>query len=100
MANGFPLKIVICSEVKLDKILPHSDLWEKPVGWAEEWLYNLTFPSQPTGWIVKPFRKRGNQPDTHPTSTRLQPDPNHIPTQPKSNLNPNPSPVQHNPNPF
>ena len=31
----------------IQKFLPHSDLLEKPVGWAEEWLYNLT-PTQPT----------------------------------------------------
>ena len=28
----------------IHSFLPHSDLWEKPVGWAEEWLYILTSP--------------------------------------------------------
>ena len=40
------------------QILPHSDLWEKPVGWAEEWLYiqgcQFRFPyggdKCPMGW--------------------------------------------------
>ena len=42
--NGFDIAYTITKWKQ--QFLPHSDLWQKPVGWAEEWLYNLT-PTQP-----------------------------------------------------
>ena len=68
--------------------MPHSDLWEKPVGWAEEWLYILSFPAtqppthppgHPTGWILGPVGKicglgrtpTQQEPNPNPTQTHL-----------------------------